>query len=148
MVLVTKRICIVVSCVSGCCDSRHEARIDPASPTVGFEATTGPAPNGLSKPLRGLISPRAIEILRLTAHGYRFHVHGVWTRCKVGRMRYALHNKQEASELRFRTIKALWAHVRRPLLGRDRRPRPGPRASPAELKIRDPRHRHRRGRPG
>ena len=28
------------------------------------------------------------------------------------RMRYALRNKQDASELRFRTLKALWAHVR------------------------------------
>ena len=80
---------------------------------VGFEATTGPAPNGLSKPLRGLIAPRAIEILRPTARGYRFHVHGAWRPdAKVGRMRYALHNKQDASELRFRTLKALWAHVR------------------------------------
>src|ERR1700744_92175 len=95
MVLVTKRICIVVSWVSGCCDSRHEVRIDPASPTVGLEATAGPAPNGLSKPLRGLIAPRAIEILRLTARGYRFHVHGAWrpdakrfgcdTRCTTSR---------------------------------------------------------------
>ena len=34
------------------------------------------------------------------------------TRCKIVRMRYALHNKQEASELRFRTLRALWAHVR------------------------------------
>jgi hypothetical protein len=34
------------------------------------------------------------------------------TQCKVVRMRYALHNKQDASELRFRTLKALWAHVR------------------------------------
>ena len=34
------------------------------------------------------------------------------TRCKTVRMRYALHNKQDASELRFRTLKALWAHVR------------------------------------
>ena len=34
------------------------------------------------------------------------------TRCKFVRMRYALHNKQDASELRFRTLRALWAHVR------------------------------------
>jgi hypothetical protein len=32
--------------------------------------------------------------------------------CKIGRMRYALHNREEASELRFQTLKELWAHVR------------------------------------
>lgn len=33
-------------------------------------------------------------------------------RCKIVRMRYALHNKRDASELRFKTVKELWAHVR------------------------------------
>ena len=27
-------------------------------------------------------------------------------------MKYALHNKREATELRFRTLKELWGHVR------------------------------------
>jgi hypothetical protein len=34
------------------------------------------------------------------------------TRCKIIGMRYALRNKQDASELRFKTLMALWAHVR------------------------------------
>jgi hypothetical protein len=34
------------------------------------------------------------------------------TRCKIVRMRYALHNRQNASEVRFKTLEALWAHVR------------------------------------
>jgi hypothetical protein len=30
----------------------------------------------------------------------------------VNRMRYALHDREDASKLRFRTLKQLWAHVR------------------------------------
>jgi hypothetical protein len=30
----------------------------------------------------------------------------------VDRMRYALHDREDASELRFRKLKQLWAHVR------------------------------------
>ena len=30
----------------------------------------------------------------------------------MARMRYALHNRQDASELSFKTLEALWAHVR------------------------------------
>jgi len=32
-------------------------------------------------------------------------------RCTIVRMRYVLHNRQDASELRFKTLEALWAHV-------------------------------------
>ena len=32
--------------------------------------------------------------------------------CKIRRMKYALHDRENSSELRFRTLDELWAHVR------------------------------------